>query len=480
MAASPALEAYRAARLRGLGQKQTYLQWYKTTLPAGYTVPKHIAFLCEIAQKVLDGELMKVGVSIPPGHGKSTTITHRFPVRWGMDHPQDASVFTGYNQTFAEKNLSKPAREIARELGVLSGSTSAMDQWELTNGARLLARGVGVAPTGVNPISCIVADDPIRDRAQAASQVERENIWDWWQGSIVQRFWPRTRVFLIQTRWHEDDLFGRLKAQNDPSWTFINLPAIAEEGDPLGREPGEALWPEAKPIEFLEGLRREMGEYHFQALYQGNPTPREGSFFQVSKLQIVSETPANLDSCMGIDLAASKGQGDYTAAPLWSGPDSEGLFYVRPWRVQEEPAERNRLLRQRADVLNPRLIRWPQDPGAAGKESAQFGIRLMAGHNIKAEPVSGDKELRAEPQAAQINAGNVRLVCDGSEASRKGCSDFIEEYRQFPNGKHDDQVDGSSDAFNALSKPTTRTETYSASSLEAVDDYFASPSEAFF
>lgn len=434
----------------------TYLDWYRKTLPAGFSLPRHIVFLCDLVQKIVDGELRKVAISLPPGHAKSTTLTHRLPVYWGERHPTDAIVFTGYNQAFAEKNLSRPAREIARELGILSPQSTAMDQWELVNGARLLARGVGVAPTGINPIGLLVADDPIRDRAQAESEVERNNIWDWWQGSIVQRFWPHTRALVIATRWHEDDLIGRLRATLAPDWTFINLPAVAEENDPLGRTPGEALWPEAKPIEFLRAQRAAMGAYNFEALFQGHPSPREGSFFQVSKLQIVSSIPPGLRSCMGIDLAATRGEGDYTAAPNWHGPDEDGLFYVEPWRIQEEPAERNRQLRQRADLKRPRVIRWPQDPGAAGKESAQAGVRLLAGHNVKTAAVSGDKILRAEPQAAQVNAGNVRLVCDGSESSRRACLDFIEEYRQFPTGKNDDQVDGSSDALNELARPTAR------------------------
>jgi len=398
---------------------------------------------------VLDGDLDRVAISLPPGHAKSDTVTRRLPIYFGETRSKpDAVVLTGYSQTFASKNLSKPARELAKEKGILSPESTALDEWEFTSGVRLIARGVGAAPTGINPIALLIIDDPIKDRAQAESKVERDNIKDWYTGSIVQRFREGTKVFVIQTRWHEYDLIGHLKATQPDQWTFINLPAIAEEDDPLGRAPGEALWPEVHSLEHLERIRKEMGEREFQALYQGNPTPREGSMFQVSKLGIVDVIPSGLNSCMGVDLAAGENEGDWTAAPIVYGPDADGIYYVDPWRIRKEPAERNRQLRQRADLKNPRTIRIPQDPGAAGKESVKTLISVFAGHSIKSAPVSGSKELRAEPGAAQVNAGNVRVLRNEHTA------DFIEEFRAFPNGKHDDFVDGFSDAFAQLTVRT--------------------------
>lgn len=440
------------------GNDLTYTEWYRRHLPASYTFPRHIEYICGIVDKIVTGELTRVAISTPPGHAKSDTITRRLPNYWGPRHEKDAIVLTGYNQTFAEKNLSKPARDLAEELGILSASATALDEWYFTNGARMVARGVGSAPTGVNPISLIITDDPFKDRKQAASATERENMWQWWKGSIVQRFWPRTRALVIATRWHEDDLIGRLKAEGDPEWTFINLPAIAGEDDPMGRLPGEALWPEEKPIDFLEKQRKRAGDYEFEAVFQGNPTPREGSFFKVSQLQIVKAVPAGLPSCLSFDNAFSEDAGaDWTAGPMMWGPDEDGLFYVEPWRIRAEPSERNKLMRQRADLKKPRFVTIPKDP-AAGVEVAQAQIRLFAGHAVTAVPRhKGDsKQLVADPFAAQVNAGNVRVLkgpqdeytVDG--VARSYAADYIEELRQFPNGKNDDMVDGSSDAFNKL------------------------------
>lgn len=438
----------------------TYGEWYRRTVPPNYGFPRHVAFLCDLVQRVIDGEIPRLVISTPPGHAKSDTITRRVPLFWGPRHPKDAIVLTGYSQTFTERNLSKPTRELARELGILSSNATALDEWEFSGGGRLVARGVGSAPTGVNPISLLVCDDPIKDRAQAASETFRENLWQWWTGSIVQRFWPRTRAILIMTRWHEDDLVGRLRASNDGSWTFVNLPAIALADDPLGRVPGEALWPEEKPVEFLQKQRIAAGDYEFEALFQGNPTPREGSFFKVARLKIVDAVPEGLASCLSFDNAYSEDGGDWTAGPLMHGPDEDGLYYVEPWRIQKDPSERNRLMRQRAELKQPRYVTVPKDP-AAGKEVAQNLIRMFSGFTVEAIPrrKGETKQTVADPFASQVNAGNVRVVRGPLDAYISGgavrsyAADYIEELRAFPAGKHDDQVDGSADAFNKLAKP---------------------------
>lgn len=428
----------------------SYLNWYKTTLLDNWQLPKHIVYLCELVQKVIEGEYKRVAVSMPPGHAKSDTITRRLPIRWGQLNPRDAIVLTGYSQRFTETNLSRPCREIAREVGALSASSFAMDEWRLENGSRIVARGVGTPPTGINPISLLVADDPIKDRAQANSEIERNNIWEWWTGSIVQRFRPHTAAFLIATRWHEDDLIGRLKEQNDGDWLFINLPAIAGENDPLGRLPGEALWPESQPLAFLEAQRAAMGDYEFEALYQGNPTPRDGAFFKVTQLEqrILDRCPPLKRKARGWDYSDNSGKGDFSAGVKVAEAEDGRIIIVDAergkWLADERNARQDAIARLDGEET---IIVIPEDPGQAGKEQARTHARRLIGFKVKAKRPTGSKETRADPYAAQVNAGNVWMV--RGEWNKP----FIEEHRQFPRGKNDDFIDAVVDAFTEVFTP---------------------------
>ena len=247
------------------------------------------------------------------------------------------------------------------------------------------------------------------------------------------------------TRWHYDDLAARAIASEPNRWTILRLPAIAEEADPMGRSVGAALWPDRYDVESLGRIREVMEPYSFEALYQQNPTPKEGSFFKVGQLAIVDAAPADLRQCRGWDFAASAGKGDYTAG-VRLGVDGQGVWWVTDVRRgQWAPDERDGHLRQVAQLDGPGVkIRMAQDPGQAGVDQALRLTRMLAGYSIRSERVSGDKATRASGLAAQINAGNVRLV----RGAWNG--ELIEELRQFPQGKNDDQVDAAADAFNEL------------------------------
>lgn len=417
-------------------------------MPRQWKVSRHVEWLCkERVQPLIDGQIRRLALSMPPQHVKSSTVTHRLAVYWGLNHPGTTILQTGYSQTFAEKELSYPTREVARSLGLLDKGDNALEAWRFRNGSRLVSRGVGNPPTGVPRIGLLLMDDPVSSRQQADSAVERENIWRWYTGSIVQRFWPDTRAVLINTRWHHDDVYGRLKERDDGSWVFTNLAAIAEDGDPMGRAAGEALWPEEKPAAFLHAQRAEMGDYDFEALFQGNPTPREGAMFQPDKVTVVSalHVPGQPD-VMSVDVAASVKAGDWTTAVfLWRL--TGGHMLIEAHRTRLEPFARNKWLRGLADKRRPKKVTFPRDPGAAGKEALQNFVGLMQGHWVVGCPPTTSKEARAHPAASACNAGLFMLV--ENAFSR----DFLDELRQFPLGKHDDWVDALSDGYEALARP---------------------------
>jgi predicted phage terminase large subunit-like protein len=203
------------------------------------------------------------------------------------------------------------------------------------------------------------------------------------------------------------------------------------------------LCPERYPYEKLL-KKKAKGEREFNALYQQRPSPKEGYFFNVTKLEIVDAAPANARRVRGTDKAATQGGGDYTASGK-VGTES-GVFYIEDvWREQLNTADRDRKIRQTAEIDGKSVHQvGEQEPGSGGKESADAFVRLLAGFPVSTERSTANKETRADPLSSQLNAGNVKLVRgDWNKA-------FIEELRQFPFGKHDDQVDAVSLAFNKL------------------------------
>jgi predicted phage terminase large subunit-like protein len=423
--------------------RDTYLDYLRETLPRHWSAdPAHIALIAEHLDKVESGEIKRLAIHMPPRHGKSETVTYRFPVRWLENHPSHNVLVTGYNERFARK-FGRRCRNLAKERGIVGDDKTAADEWETNAGGLLMTRGVGSPPTGTG-FNLIVIDDPVRRREDAESETLREKVWDWYTDDLYSRLEPDGAIVLIMTLWHEDDIGARAVA-SEPGWVVLKLPAISEQGT--------ALWPQRYDAEALGRIRdvmsRNEGARSWEALYQQNPTPREGDFFKVTQLRIEPAAPANLRRVRAWDMGATQGSGDYTAG-VKIGTSGDGIYWILDViREQLSTDTRNARILQAAVMDGVATkIRGPQDPGAAGKESAQAFVRLLAGYTVKTAPVSGDKQTRADPFSAQVNAGNVRLVQGDWNAA------FIEELRQFPSGKHDDMIDAAADAFNELAIPS--------------------------
>lgn len=250
------------------------------------------------------------------------------------------------------------------------------------------------------------------------------------------------------TRWHEDDLAGRiLNSEKGGDWTVISLPAEAEAGDQLGRGIGEALCPERFDLDALADIKTTMGRSYW-ALYQQAPQPQSGEFFKREWFTF-EEPRANLDGAVRYwDKAASADDGDYTAGVL-IGKRGRLYYVMDVIRGQWSTFEREEIILKTAHKdlqrIGPSLRIWvEQEPGSGGKDSAQMTIARLAGFNVRAERPTGDKATRAEPFAAQCEAKFVRLV----KATWNDA--YLDELCGFPFGKYDDQVDASSGAFNNL------------------------------
>lgn len=406
----------------------------------------HLAYVQAQLQRVTAGDINRLMIFLPPRHGKSEMCTVRYPV-WRMEQDRHLRVIiAAYNQTLAER-FSRKSRRIAATRLKLNAERSAVAEWETEQGNTYRAVGVGGGVTGQGG-QLIVIDDPVKNREEANSETYRNKVWEWYTDDLYTRLEPHGAMILIMTRWHEDDLAGRILASEDgPNWTVVNLPAEAEAGDPLGRAPGDALCPARYDLEALHRIRRVLGNSYY-ALYQQRPVAPEGEMFKRHWFEVVPAAPAVATRVRYWDKASTAGGGDYTAG-VKLARSADGLFWVEDVvRGQFSALERETVIRQTAELDGRSVAIWvEQEPGSGGKESAEATVRALAGWAVRAERVTGDKVTRAEPLAAQCEAGNVKIVRGAWNSA------YLTELTAFPAGKHDDQVDASSGAFAKLAQP---------------------------
>lgn len=397
----------------------------------------------------------RIILSVPPRHGKSLLVSKYFPAwRLGV-MPDRKIILTSYEANYAA-SWGRQARGLLLEHGGLFGvkvarDSSAADRWDIEGyEGGMITAGVGGAITGRG--GDVIVDDPVKNYEEAHSETYREKTWDWFTSTLYTRIEPGCSCIVIMTRWHEDDLVGRIKTQlTHEKWTEILFPALATGYDTLGRKPGEALWPERFDEERLDIISKTLGSYQFSALYQQSPTPEEGGMFKREWLsRFVDAVPVNAKRVRGWDKAATEGGGDWSVGVLMA-EDDEGIIYVEDVvRGQWTSGARNRIIYQTAELDVARggkrnyQVWMEREGGSGGKESAEIGVRELAGFDAHAELVTGDKPARARAFAAQCEAGNVRIV--RGEWNRA----YIDELTSFPTGTHDDQVDASSLAFNKL------------------------------
>ncbi len=238
---------------------------------------------------------------------------------------------------------------------------------------------------------------------------------------------------------------GLIRCKDGNDWEVLCIQARCEvDSDPLGRARGEYLWPEW--FDRQHWAQFESNSRTWSSLYQQLPTPLDGDLFRPDQIQVIDALAAGrIDWVRGWDFASTDGAGDFTAGPKL-GRLPTGQYVIGDMvRGQWGPDRRDKALENTA-ALDGRQVRIsiPQDPGQAGKTQVLYLTRGMPGYRIVSSPESGDKIVRAEPFAAQVNVGNVLMLRgDWNKA-------LIDELRSFPNGKHDDQVDGLSRAFAEL------------------------------
>lgn len=382
---------------------------------------------------------------MPPRHGKSELVTIRYPVWRILREPSFRCIVGAYNLELAQQ-FSRRGQRIADDTGLKLAVTKA-DDWETPEGGGVRATGVGAGITG-RGANLILIDDPVKSREEANSDTYRRRCWDWYRDDLYTRLEPNGAIILIMTRWHSDDLAGRILSSDDgQNWTVISLPAEANENDPIGREPGAALCPDRFDIDKLSGIKRVLGNSYY-ALYQQTPVAPEGEMFKRHWFELVAEVPEDADRLRYWDKAGTAGGGARTAGVLMASYN--GTYYIEDViSGQWDAAEREQVIRQTAQLDGYGTIVWvEQEPGSGGKESAENTIKNLAGYACFPDRVTGNKIMRAEPLQSYAMAGNIKIKL----------ADWTEEYvnilTAFPYGKRKDEVDATSGAFNKLSEDT--------------------------
>jgi predicted phage terminase large subunit-like protein len=392
-------------------------------------------------------------------HSKSQTASMWFPAWYLGTHPDKRVILAGHEADFAAR-WGRAARDILTEHGPevfgveVSRRSEAANRWDLARPhvGGMLTVGVGGSPIG-RGADLMVLDDVCKSFEDAMSPLKRRRLIDWWTGTMASRIEPGGAVILIQARWHEEDLAGFLLREAPEVWKELRLPALCDdpENDPMGRDLGEALWPERWPKEALEERRREvslsLGEVVWRAQYQQRPTRPEGGMFPEDRWEFVSAERYDWNPrwVRSWDLAATSGGGDYTVGVLIGALD-DGRTLIRDVRRGQWSADevRDQIRRAAQDDPSGTRVELPQDPGQAGKDQVQQLTRMLSGYDVHSQPVTGSKEVRATGLSAQQRARNVLLW----EAPWNG--PFIAELAAFPQAAHDDQVDGATGGFDAL------------------------------
>lgn len=456
--------------------------WYRP----GAHHRKVAEYLHAVAHFIQSGGTNGIGrlmIFEPPRHGKTEQAAQLFPAWLLGRRPEARVIVTSYGADLASRSSrnirnyveSEKYRAVFGDLSTaetpvdVSADSRSASEWDLAAPHRggVVAAGIGGGITGKGA-HLLIIDDPFKSREDAESESYRQKVLDWYASTAYTRLEDHGAIVLMHTRWHPDDLAGELlkRMTRDPladQWTVLDLPALAMEPDgyalseehqrqewaaglyitredALGRQPGEALWPEKFTAEDFARMAVNIGPYDFAALYQQRPRPQEGAFFGRGDFEVVEAAPEGLNWVRYVDLALSEKKTADFNATVAVALDANGTVYLRD------------MLRVRGWVefkaqVKPTMLSETERGTVWGFEDVAFQAlalmelqndRELAGVSMMAVRPEKDKVTRARPLQTRARAGKVKLV-NGPWVQK-----FLAEALDFPAGRHDDQIDTAS------------------------------------
>lgn len=421
--------------------------------PVETGVAAHHRLMLEAIERTFARRHGRLMLFLPPGSAKSTYASVVAPTYYMGQRPDARIILASYGSDLARRH-GRRARQVVRSAGYASlfgcsptASTSAADEWALTNGSEYLAGGILSGITG-NRAHGLIIDDPVRGREQADSPTIRAKTWDAYNDDLLTRLIPGGFVILVQTRWHEDDLAGRLlpkgyagqsgqiECADGKTWEVLNLPAQAERpDDPLGRAVGDYLWPEWFDEQHWETFKRQSRTW--AALFQQRPRPDEGGIFKEAWCrERWRQIPRQANVIVHSWDTAQKPEeiNDPTVGTVWQfGQDVPGYHLREVCRERMDYPTLKRKVKAYAERDRPAAILIED------KSSGQSLIQDLRSETslpiIAIEPLR-DKVFRANEVSAMVEAGLLLLP-----ESAPWLVDFEGEFFGFPLSTHDDQVD---------------------------------------
>ena len=431
-----------------LGQRRALRRdfglWCEHALaPQSLAPAAHHRLLIRELQAVADGVQDRLMVFMPPGSAKSTYTSDLFPA-WYLAQGRDRRIIATSNTADLAGTFSRRVRGRIRTNGMALGyrlEREAEDLWTTSNGGEYRAAGIGGVITGLRADLALI-DDPVKSREEADSQARRNRVWEWFQDDLRTRLRPGAAIVVVQTRWHQDDLSGRLLEAQRDQWRVVSLAAEAEGDDPLGRAPGEMLWADDGYgyAASLARVKAEASTRSWSALYQQRPVPDTGDYFKQEWLRQADSMPdrATMRVYGGSDYAVTAGGGDFTVHAV-VGMDPDGrLWLLDLWRGQ---AAADTWVEAFCDLVRLwGLTDWAEETGQIRAGIGPFLERRMRERQAFVArhvfPTRGDKAVRAQSIRG-------RMALDGLHLPRHAPwrQAFEAELLTFPAGKHDDQVD---------------------------------------
>ncbi len=422
-----------------------------------FRIPDHIELINSNLMDIATGKLKRLIISMPPRHGKSELTTKMFSAWYILNNPNKNVIVVGHGSSFAIDRFGRPVRSIVREFAPkfnteIERDSNAANRFSMKQGGSFKAIGKGGDLIG-RGADLLIIDDPIKDPSEAFSKRQRDKLWEWFQYTPMTRMEPDGSAIIIMTRWHNDDIVGRiLNSENGAEWKYLSLPALSDSG--------EALWPQRYSVEQLAKIKSIVGTGVWNAQYQQRPITNENAIFKVDWWQKYNETPQFDYIIQSWDMAVEEKEvNDFYVCTTW-GVLKRNDYLIDVYRKHIDFPKALQAVKDLAEIYKPNEILIEKKANGSPiiqtlKSETRLPIRPIEPH--------GSKETRAHAVTARIESGNVFIP-----EKAPWLNTFILETAEFPRSEHDDIVDSLTQALmrttyyhydesSTVQKPTSKT-----------------------